>query len=138
MDGTSGALFAIFLNALTGCLRGTDDSTVPTPTTMEKNWAPALKGSMDALNKYTPAQKGDRTFLDALAPFVEALSGSRDINAAAAASIQSADASKNLRPGLGRAVYVGGEEKWLGKIPDPGAWGLAQFFQGIAQGATSE
>lgn len=137
MDGTSGALFAIFLNALTGGLRGTDSSTSPTPTTMEKNWAPALKASMEALSKYTPAQKGDRTFIDALAPFVEVLSQKTDLDAAAQAAIESADASKHLRPGLGRAVYVGGEEKWLGKIPDPGAFGLAQFMQGIAKGAAT-
>jgi triose/dihydroxyacetone kinase / FAD-AMP lyase (cyclizing) len=29
-------------------------------------------------------------------------------------------------------VYVGGESEWVGKIPDPGAWGLKEFLVGLA------
>jgi triose/dihydroxyacetone kinase / FAD-AMP lyase (cyclizing) len=29
-------------------------------------------------------------------------------------------------------VYVGAEEEWMGKVPDPGAWGLSEFLTGLA------
>lgn len=41
-----------------------------------------------------------------------------------------------MKPRLGRVVYVGGEAEWMNKIPDPGALGLAAFFDGIADGVT--
>ncbi|OAA43525.1 dihydroxyacetone kinase [Beauveria brongniartii RCEF 3172] len=75
MDGTSGALYAIFLNALT-------------------------------------------------------LARSGDVAQAAQASRAAADATKGMKASLGRSVYVGGSG--YEEVPDPGAWGLACFFQGLA------
>jgi dihydroxyacetone kinase len=125
MDGTSGALFAIFLNALVNSLRSCPPGAV-TP----KAWASALKQSCDALGRYTPARPGDRTIVDALHPFVEALASTGDLDKAALAAKDAALATKGMQASLGRAVYVGGSG--FEQVPDPGAWGLAAFFLGLA------
>jgi dihydroxyacetone kinase len=130
MDGTSGAIYAIFLNALAHGLREQDKGSAA-PATVEI-WAEALKQSMGALAKYTPAQVGDRTLVDALAPFCTKLSETKDVHAAAKAAQEGTEATKHLKASLGRSVYVGGEEEWLGKIPDPGAYGLSEFLTGLA------
>ncbi|KAJ4147959.1 hypothetical protein LMH87_002450 [Akanthomyces muscarius] len=125
MDGTSGALYAIFLNALVHALR-----TLSPGEASPSLWAAALKQSCDALSRYTPARPGDRTLVDALYPFVETLASSGDVGQAAEASHKAADATKGMKASLGRSVYVGGSG--YEEVPDPGAWGLACFFQGLA------
>ena len=124
MDGTSGALYAIFLNALVHALRGQSPGEA-TP----KVWAAALKQSCDALSKYTPARPGDRTLVDALYPFVEVLGETGDVKKAAEAARKAADETKGMKASLGRTVYVGGD--LYEEVPDPGAWGLATFFRGL-------
>ncbi|KAI2781591.1 dihydroxyacetone kinase [Daldinia loculata] len=125
MDGTSGALFAIFLNALVHSLR-----TLAPGDASPQVWAGALKQSCDALSRYTPARPGDRTLVDALYPFVEVLGKTGDLKEAAEASKKAAEGTKGMKPSLGRAVYVGGSG--FEQVPDPGAWGLASFFLGLA------
>ena len=135
MDGTSGAIYAIFLNALAHGLREQDVDVDGAGSTTEVDagiWAAALKSAVAALGKYTPARPGDRTLMDALVPFVEKLAGAGDVVAAAEAAEKGAEETKGMKASLGRAVYVGGEEEWLGKIPDPGAWGLKEFLMGLA------
>lgn len=135
MDGTSGAIFAIFINALAHGLREQDKgSGSPTHATVEV-WSEALAYSLTALAKYTPAQPGDRTLLDSLVPFCTKLRETKDVRAAAKAAQDGSEASKHMKPSLGRTVYVGGEEEWMGKIPDPGAYGLSEFLTGLAEGA---
>ncbi|KAF4945504.1 hypothetical protein FGADI_11867 [Fusarium gaditjirri] len=125
MDGTSGALYAIFLNALVHALRELSPGT-----TSPEVWAKALKMSSDALAKYTPARPGDRTLVDALHPFVEALNETGDIKKAADAALEGANKTKGMQASLGRTVYIGGSG--YQEVPDPGAWGLASFFQGLS------
>ncbi|KAK5060142.1 hypothetical protein LTR84_010026 [Exophiala bonariae] len=132
MDGTSGAIYAIFLNALAHGLREQD--TGSSKEVDAKVWAAALKSSLQALAKYTPAAVGDRTLMDALVPFVETLDSTGDVKKAAEAAKEGAEKTKNLKASLGRAVYVGAEQEWMGKIPDPGAWGLQEFLVGLAEG----
>lgn len=131
MDGTSGAIYAIFLNSLVHGLRSQDTSGAATPANT-KIWADALKSAVTALGKYTPAQVGDRTLVDALVPFANKLSETGDVHAAAKAAQDGTEATKHLKASLGRAVYVGSEEDWLGKVPDPGAYGLSEFLSGLA------
>ncbi|KAE8385144.1 hypothetical protein ETB97_006323 [Aspergillus alliaceus] len=131
MDGTSGAIYAIFLNALAHGLREQDKGTT-TPATAEV-WAEALKYSLGALGKYTPAKPGDRTMIDALVPFCATLRDTKDVHAAAKAAEEGTEATKSMKASLGRSVYVGGEEEWVGKVPDPGAYGLSEFFTGLVQ-----
>ncbi|EXJ84541.1 dihydroxyacetone kinase [Capronia epimyces CBS 606.96] len=130
MDGTSGALYAIFLNALVHGLREQDTGSsraVDAPI-----WAAALKSSLQALGRYTPAVPGDRTLMDALVPFIDTLSGTHDVKKAAAAAREGAEKTKSMKASLGRTVYVGSESEWIGKIPDPGAWGLQELLGGLA------
>jgi dihydroxyacetone kinase len=125
MDGTSGALYAIFLNSLVHSLRqqGQGEAT-------PKVWGAALKQTCTALSNYTPAQPGDRTLVDALYPFVDVLGTSGNIIKAAEAAKQGAESTIGMQASLGRTVYVGGSG--FEQVPDPGAWGLSEFFSGIA------
>ncbi|KAI1191058.1 dihydroxyacetone kinase [Nemania serpens] len=125
MDGTSGALFAIFLNALVHSLRALSPGEA-TP----QLWSKALKQSCKALSKYTPARPGDRTIVDALYPFADTLGEPGDVKKAAVAAKRAAEGTRGMRPSLGRAVYVGGSG--FESVPDPGAFGLASFFLGLA------
>lgn len=126
MDGTSGALYAIFINALVNSLLSSEKETKISVGT----WAAALKKSCDALSRYTPARPGDRTLIDALHPFVEKLEKTGDVKPAASAAAKAAEATKGMEPSLGRSVYVGGSG--YKEVPDPGAYGLACFFLGLA------
>ena len=130
MDGTSGALYAIFLNSLTHSLRSRG-GTSPGPVTPAM-WAEALTLSLEALGKYTPAQPGDRTLMDAFVPFIETLKKTENTKEAAEAAKKGADSTKGMKPKLGRTVYVGGQG-WE-DVPDPGAYGLSEFFTGLAEG----
>ena len=125
MDGTSGALYAIFLNALTHAL-----GTLAPATATPKLWADALRRASDALGRYTPARPGDRTLVDALHPFVEVLGRTGDVARAAEAARLGAESTRGMKASLGRTVYVGGSG--FEEVPDPGAWGLACFFEGLA------
>ncbi|KAF2644059.1 dihydroxyacetone kinase [Massarina eburnea CBS 473.64] len=130
MDGTSGAIYAIFLNALAHGLSQNAPSS-PQPITTQV-WAAALQSAIQTLGKYTPAKPGDRTLMDALCPFAESLSKAGDIEAAAKAAEEGAKNTQGMRASLGRTVYVGGEG-WQG-VPDPGAHGLAVLLQGLSEG----
>jgi triose/dihydroxyacetone kinase / FAD-AMP lyase (cyclizing) len=130
MDGTSGALYAIFLNALAYGLRS---QSPPSPSSVTaEQWAKALKSSLLALEKYTPAKPGDRTLMDALYPFVETFSKTGSVKQAAEEAENGARATKGMKASLGRTVYIGGGS--YKEVPDPGAYGLAQFLLGIAEG----
>lgn len=129
MDGTSGALYAIFLNSLTANVRKLDSSNQTQLTS--KMWAQALEDSLEALSKYTPAQPGDRTLVDALVPFVVTLKETGNTRKAAEAAKTAAENTKGMKASLGRSVYVGGEGHT--EVPDPGAYGLSQFLTGLAE-----
>jgi dihydroxyacetone kinase len=104
MDGTSGALYAIFLNSLTHYFvsRAREATVVDS-----KFWGEALDTALKSLKKYTAADVGDRTLMDALIPFVlELRLGSLQEASAAAAE----GATMFMRPGLGRTVYIGDED----------------------------
>lgn len=131
MDGTSGALYAIYLNSLVHSLRqaSAGEATVQV-------WGTALKEASKTLANYTPAQPGDRTLVDALHPFVQTLIASGDLKKAAEASRKGAEGTKGMKASLGRTVYVGGTG--FEAVPDPGAWGLSEFFLGLAGIQASE
>ncbi|KAH7092272.1 dihydroxyacetone kinase [Paraphoma chrysanthemicola] len=130
MDGTSGAIYAIFLNALAHGLRQNSPSS-PQPVTPQ-TWAKALESSLQALGKYTPAQPGDRTLMDALYPFVQTLSKTGKVDEAAKAAQEGSRGTKGMKASLGRTVYVGGEG--FNEVPDPGAHGLAELLLGLSDG----
>jgi dihydroxyacetone kinase len=130
MDGTSGALYAIFLNALAHNIQS--QSTSEPQFIQAGIWAKALENSLTALSKYTPAQPGDRTLIDALYPFISTLSHTGNPKMAAVAAAEGAQKTKSMKASLGRTVYIGGQN-WQG-VPDPGAYGLSEFLSGLADG----
>lgn len=130
MDGTSGALYGIFLNALVASLHTVGGGESDKKAVDGNAWAKALKLSCEALSNYTPARPGDRTLIDALYPFVDALEKSGDIKKAAEAAKKGAEGTKGMKAKLGRTVYIGGSG--FEQVPDPGAYGLAKFFLGLA------
>jgi len=127
MDGTSGALYAIYLNALATGLRSQSANKEATPSV----WAKAAQQAMQSMARYTPAKVGDRTLVDALAPFVETLENTSDVKEAARAAEKGSSSTKGMQASLGRTVYVGGQG-WQ-DVPDPGAYGLAKFLTGLAE-----
>lgn len=133
MDGTAGAIFGIFVNAIVSSLQEQQDRQTQKLVDIDI-WITALQSALKTLSRYTPANIGDRTFLDSLIPFVEVLAGTRDIRKAAEASVEGAESTKALKASLGRTTYVGNQDQWLGQIPDPGAWGLSKFLTGLASG----
>ena len=132
MDGTSGAIYAIFLNALATGLRAQSPSSGEKQADSEV-WARAAEVALKSLSKYTPAKPGDRTLVDALVPFVEELGASGSLRKAAEAAREGAERTKGMRASLGRTVYIGGEG--YQEVPDPGAYGLSAFLTGLADGA---
>lgn len=126
MDGTSGALYSIFLNALAKALR---DSGAGYATF--DIWAKAANQAMTGLGTYTPARPGDRTLVDALEPFVSGLMFTKDLTAAAKAARDGAEKTKGMKASLGRTVYV----NEIGNVPDPGAVGIAVLAEGMANAA---
>lgn len=114
MDGTSGAIYAIFLNALAAGVRA-QDSGKGQEEMDAKLWAKALESAIKDLKKYTPAAVGDRTLMDALVPFVETLGSSGDVRKAAGEAKRGAEETKGMKASLGRAVYVGSEGEWIGE-----------------------
>lgn len=109
MDGTSGAIYAIFLNALATGLRSQSPSSGGQQEVDSKIWGKAAEVALESMGKYTPAKPGDRTLVDALAPFVETLKSSGSLKKAAEAAKEGAEHTKGMKASLGRTVYVGGE-----------------------------
>ncbi|KAF4834990.1 Dihydroxyacetone kinase 1 [Colletotrichum tropicale] len=129
MDGTSGALYAIFLNAIAHGLRTQSQQIQQEQHATSEIWAKALQSALSALGKYTPAQPGDRTVVDALAPFVSTFAASSSLKDAVEAARKGCESTKGMEASLGRSVYVGGEE-WK-NCPDPGAYGLVKLLEGL-------
>lgn len=130
MDGTSGAIYAIFLNALAAGLRSQSPESGKKEVTTQV-WAEAAKQALEGLGKYTPARPGDRTLVDALEPFIKQLVATGDLKKAAHAAKEGTDATKGMKASLGRSVYVGNEG--FKEVPDPGAYGLSEFLTGLAE-----
>jgi len=124
ISGTIGALFGIYLNAYSTALYSVS-------SVAELNAAP-LK-ALETLSHHTTAKPGDRTVIDALHPFCHALATSGSLNQAVTRSMEGAEATRGMKPKLGRAVYIGKTEATF-NTPDPGAWGGRSSVAGIRLG----
>ncbi|RAH67461.1 dihydroxyacetone kinase [Aspergillus aculeatinus CBS 121060] len=129
MDGTSGALYAIFLNAVGASLRDAGDKLQEERLVGAAEWSEACVAGLDALQRATPARVGDRTLMDALDPFIRALQAGESTEAALLAAESGRDRTQGMRASLGRAVYVP-EQGWS-EVPDPGAAGLVVLLKGL-------
>lgn len=121
MGGTSGALYCIFLTALSGALASETES-----------FANALAVALAQLLRYTRARLGDRTLLDALMPFVETLVQTGDSKKAVEKAEEGVERTKELEAKLGRSTYL--DDSATKGVPDPGAYGLLVLLKGLCEG----
>ncbi|KAI5463641.1 dihydroxyacetone kinase [Mariannaea sp. PMI_226] len=130
MGGTLGGILGILFVSLRTALESNYELAAKEGHV--KLWAEALATALGNLRRYTPAKVGDRTVMDTLIPFAEALqSGSFDT--AVEAATKGAEATKTMKPRLGRATYVGvGDGKEM--PPDPGAWAAMVAVVGLRDG----
>lgn len=126
MDGTSGALYEMFVTALAAELLTMSEETASLAV-----WAKAAGVALARLQAMTPARIGDRTIMDALIPYVQALSKG-SVQQAVKAAKEGCESTRGMEASLGRAVYVS-DENW-GKVPDPGAEGIVAIVEGLAEG----
>ncbi|CAM1507473.1 Fc.00g071140.m01.CDS01 [Cosmosporella sp. VM-42] len=130
MGGTSGAIYAIFLNAVANRLTeiATTSSSTPSVSDLIRQ---ALQGGLDELCRYTPARIGHRTLMDALIPFVSTYA-SQSLESAIAEARKGAEGTRQMAAALGRASYVGQDRfDEEGGIPDPGALGVVSILRGV-------
>ena len=117
MDGTSGAIYSIFVAALASATR-----QLPPGPVSPASWIAIGQSALQKLQQATPARQGDRTLMDTLEPFINALVRGLSFGEALREAIQGVVATKGMRGALGRAVYV--EERNWNQVPDPGAEGV--------------
>ncbi|KAF2014985.1 dihydroxyacetone kinase [Aaosphaeria arxii CBS 175.79] len=138
MGGTSGALYAIFFTAFAAGVRSLNTKEpISFPEVVE-----VASESLATLQRYTKADIGDRTMMDALIPFVHAVSSGAKaglpaveaLKKAVAAADEGCAATRNMVSVFGRSTYVGAgsevESETKG-IPDPGAMGIVAIARGI-------
>nr|POE82429.1 dihydroxyacetone kinase [Quercus suber] len=118
MGGTSGALYCIFLTALSQTLA--TEQSVPA----------ALQGALQQLLKYTRARLGDRTMMDALIPFIETLARTGDVGTALTEAQSGVQGTRKMEAKLGRSTYL--DASATDGVPDPGAYGLLVLLKGMA------
>ncbi|WP_159709052.1 dihydroxyacetone kinase family protein [Arthrobacter sp. 18067] len=127
--GTSGALWGMALRAVG---RSVGDSERPTAAAV----AAGVAGAKRSIMEFGKAKVGDKTLVDVLSPFSDALTAAVDGGAtlregwgsAATIAEQSAEATANLVPLMGRARPHA--EKSLG-TPDAGAVSMALIVRAI-------
>lgn len=133
MGGTSGAIYAIFLNAVANRL---SELTVNSSSLRVSEFIQqALQNGLDELCRYTPARIGHRTLMDALIPFVKNYSLDSSLRAALVEARKGAESTRKMVAALGRASYVGQDRfDEEGGIPDPGALGVVSILEGLCDG----
>ncbi|RDA91584.1 hypothetical protein CP533_5971 [Ophiocordyceps camponoti-saundersi (nom. inval.)] len=135
MGGTLGGILCIFFVSLRSAVEeevgGGGASSSASPVTL---WAAALSTALDSVGRYTPAKVGDRTIMDTLIPFSEAVKAS-GFDDGVRAAVKGADATRTMKPKLGRASYVGdGGHSQEASPPDPGAWGAMVVVRALQSG----
>ncbi|RDA83218.1 hypothetical protein CP532_4368 [Ophiocordyceps camponoti-leonardi (nom. inval.)] len=137
MGGTLGGILCIFFVALRSAVEEeTGRGSSASPVTL---WASALSTALDSVRRYTPAKVGDRTIMDTLIPFSDAMKASgfnEGVKAGVKAAVKGAEATRTMKPKLGRASYVGARDGDDGQEvpPDPGAWGAMVVVRALQSG----
>jgi dihydroxyacetone kinase len=128
MGGTLGAILGILLSAFASALRG--QSTSSPSSQISEKFAAALEQAVTALKTHTGAREGDRTVMDVLLPFAAEFARSKDFHRAVGVAKKKAEATKYLKAKFGRATYVA--EAQGQELPDPGAWALYEWLDGMS------
>ncbi|KAG5995045.1 hypothetical protein E4U54_002971 [Claviceps lovelessii] len=130
MGGTLGGILGILFVALRNAVE--NNVGVAHEQGLVALWAKSLSVALASLRQYTPAKVGDRTVMDTLIPFAETLSRS-GWHEAVQAAVDGAEATRTMKPRLGRATYVGTADlKGQELPPDPGAWGAMVVIRGLS------
>ncbi len=130
--GATGPLFGAFF-------MGMSEQTAGKETLDAAALAQALESGLASVRKYTKANVGDKTMLDALVPAVEAVRAAADGGASVEqAIVQAADAAeegaaqtREMQARFGRAKNIG--ERSVGE-QDPGATSVSLIFKGFVEG----
>jgi dihydroxyacetone kinase len=128
MDGTSGATYAIFLNALAYSLSLQDRFTKHEAVAAGVGTSPE-RGS-GVLRKVYACQTW-RSHVNALQPFLESMVKTQDFVTSTEAAKKGCESTEGMEASLGRTVYIGGDD-WK-KCPDPGAYGLVESLLGMSR-----
>ncbi|KAF4595086.1 dihydroxyacetone kinase [Ophiocordyceps camponoti-floridani] len=130
MGGTLGGILGILFVSLRSAVeaRVVDRRAGETTLTV---WAAALSTALTSLRRYTPAEVGHRTVMDTLIPFSDSLPDG--FGAAVSAALAGAEATRTMKPQLGRATYVRAEHG-REMPPDPGAWAAMVVIRALHHG----
>ncbi|PNH67929.1 hypothetical protein VD0002_g1967 [Verticillium dahliae] len=133
IGGTLGGVLGIFFVSLRVAMQR--DAAIARTLGQEALWAGALTTALQNLRRYTPAKVGDRTIMDALIPFAEGMAVG-GFTAGVEGAGGGAEATKGMKPRLGRATYVGVGSGDEGREipPDPGAWAARVTGEGLLAG----
>lgn len=139
MGGTSGALYSIFFSGFVSGIqqlfKSQPDIEISLPVLSE-----ALAQGLATMRRYTSANVGDRTMMDALIPFVEAMQQQKSsgltlaLGAAFEAAKTGCESTRQQESRYGRSTYVGAASDAkleADSMPDPGACGVVAIIQGI-------
>jgi dihydroxyacetone kinase len=129
MGGTLGGILGIFFVSLrTAVEENSDLAKTEGPVAV---WSKSLATALHHLEQYTPAKVGDRTVMDTLIPFAETMQARQSFEDSVSAAVKGSEATKKLKPRLGRATYVGSVPEGRELPPDPGAWGAMVAIRGL-------
>ncbi|KAK3938821.1 dihydroxyacetone kinase [Diplogelasinospora grovesii] len=129
MGGTLGGILGIFFVSLRTAVE--ENSSLATASGPSAVWAKALTTALEHLENYTPAKIGDRTVMDTLIPFADAMKAGQGFEDSVAAAVRGSEATRTMKPRLGRATYVGADADNKELPPDPGAWGAMVAIRGL-------
>lgn len=129
MGGTLGGILGIFFVSLRTAVEANSGlAATEGPVAV---WSRSLASALGHLEQYTPAKVGDRTVMDTLIPFAEGMQQRHSFADGVEAAVKGAEATKTLKPRLGRATYVGAGTEGKELPPDPGAWGAMVAIRGL-------
>ncbi|CCH45848.1 dihydroxyacetone kinase [Wickerhamomyces ciferrii] len=130
MGGTLGAILFIFLKAVINNVELLiENNSNITPI---EAFSKSFKVGLETLYDYTKARVGHRTVMDVLIPFVESFAKDQDILKSVEIAHDAAENTKNLKPKLGRATYVGNVDGDSILPPDPGAYGIYEAISALS------
>lgn len=119
MGGSSGVLLAILFSAAADASRS------------GKNRLESLSAGLQKMQDYGGAAPGHRTMIDALAPAFQSLASGASLADAATAARTGADATAQMMSSkAGRSAYLSSDA--LDGVVDPGAEGVARYFEALA------
>lgn len=144
MGGTLGGILGIFFVSLRNAVEKNVEQALQRQGPVRQDpedpgaiWGLSLTSALDQLSKYTPAKVGDRTVMDTLIPFADAVRKAGSLEDGLNAAVKGAEATRTMRPRLGRATYTaaGRENGGHGDLPpDPGAWAAMVAIKGLKGG----